>query len=78
LKARVLELLNSAEKEGADLVLDGRGYKNEKYPNGNFVGPTIINNVKTHMTCYKEEIFGPALCVMHVETLEEAIKLINR
>lgn len=73
LKARVLDLLNSAEKEGATLVLDGRGYKNEKYPNGNFVGPTIIDNVKTHMTCYKEEIFGPALCIMHVDTLEEAI-----
>lgn len=73
LRQRVLQLITSAEKEGANLVLDGRGYKNEKYPQGNFVGPTIIDNVTADMTCYKEEIFGPALCVMHVDTLEQAV-----
>ena len=78
LRARVLSLITSAEKEGATLVLDGRDYKNPKYPNGNFVGPTIIDNVTTNMTCYKEEIFGPALVIVRVKTLEEAIDLINR
>ena len=47
--------------EGAELLLDGRGITVEGYENGNFVGPTIINNVTTEMTCYKQEIFGPVL-----------------
>jgi len=78
LRTKVLSLISSAEKEGATLVLDGRGYKNAKYPNGNFVGPTIIDNVTPNMTCYKEEIFGPALVIVRVKTLEEAIDLINK
>lgn len=73
-----MKLLDSAVVEGATLTLDGRAYKNSKYPNGNFVGPTVIDNVKAHMTCYKEEIFGPALCVVHVKTLDEAIEFINK
>lgn len=77
LRTNVLRLLDSAVAEGATLPLDGRKYKNPKYPQGNFVGPTIIDNVKPHMTCYKEEIFGPALCVVHVDTLEQAIEFIN-
>jgi len=42
------------------------------------VGPTVIDGVKANMTCYKEEIFGPALCVVHVNTLDEAIEFVNR
>ena len=76
-KQRIEELITSAEKEGADIMLDGRGFKPEKYPNGNFVGPTIIANVKPHMQCYREEIFGPVLVCLNVDTLEEAVDLIN-
>lgn len=76
-KERIEELITSAEKEGADILLDGRGCKPEKYPNGNFVGPTIIANVKPHMKCYTEEIFGPVLVCLNVDTLEEAVDLIN-
>jgi malonate-semialdehyde dehydrogenase (acetylating)/methylmalonate-semialdehyde dehydrogenase len=50
----------------------------EKYPHGNFVGPTVITNMTTDMDAYKTEIFGPVLCVINVETLDEAIELINR
>ena len=75
---RVERLIASAEEEGATLLLDGRGYKVEGYPNGNWIGPTLIDNVTEEMTCYKEEIFGPVLCVMHVDTLDEAIALVNR
>ncbi len=50
----------------------------EKYPNGNFVGPTVINNMTTDMDAYKQEIFGPVLCVINVDTLDDAIELINR
>ncbi|TQB67726.1 Methylmalonate-semialdehyde dehydrogenase [acylating] mitochondrial [Monascus purpureus] len=76
-KKRIEDLIASAEKEGATILLDGRGYKPEKYPNGNFVGPTIITNVTPDMTCYKEEIFGPVLVCLNVDTLDDAINLIN-
>lgn len=77
-KERILNLIDSAEKEGATILLDGRKYKNEKYPDGNFVGPTIISNVTSDMTCYKEEIFGPVLVCLNVETIDDAIELINK
>jgi malonate-semialdehyde dehydrogenase (acetylating)/methylmalonate-semialdehyde dehydrogenase len=75
---RVEQLIGTAEAEGASLLLDGRGCVVEGYPNGNWIGPTLIDNVTEEMTCYKEEIFGPVLTVMHVETLDEAIALVNR
>ena len=55
--------------------LDGRNVKVDKYPNGNFMGPTIITNMNTNMKAYKTEIFGPVLCVVSVDTLEEAIEV---
>ncbi|OJD19633.1 methylmalonate-semialdehyde dehydrogenase (acylating) [Emergomyces pasteurianus Ep9510] len=76
-KKRIEDLIASAEEEGATILLDGRGYKPEKYPNGNWVGPTIITNVKPHMRCYTEEIFGPVLVCLEVETVDDAISLIN-
>ncbi len=59
------------------MLLDGRDVTVDKYPKGNFVGPTIISNMNKDMTAYKEEIFGPVLCVVNVETLDEAIDLVN-
>ena len=50
----------------------------KEYPNGNFVGPTVISNMTTDMDAYKQEIVGPVLCVINVDTLDEAIELINR
>ncbi|KAI5285573.1 Methylmalonate-semialdehyde dehydrogenase [acylating] mitochondrial [Ascosphaera acerosa] len=78
-KQRIEELIASAEEEGATILLDGRGYKpaSGKYPNGNWVGPTIITDVKPHMRCYKEEIFGPVLVCLQAETLDDAIATIN-
>ena len=60
------------------LLLDGRNPTVDKYPNGNFVGPTIITNMNTSMKAYKEEIFGPVLCVVNVDTMDEAIDLVNK
>ncbi|TRX98159.1 hypothetical protein FHL15_000804 [Xylaria flabelliformis] len=77
-KERIESLIASAEKEGATILLDGRGFKPEKYPNGNWVAPTIISNVTPDMQCYKEEIFGPVLVCLNVDTLDEAIELINQ
>ncbi|KAF3007205.1 hypothetical protein E8E14_006472 [Neopestalotiopsis sp. 37M] len=77
-KARIESLIASAEEEGATILLDGRGFKPEKYPNGNWVGPTIISNVTPEMKCYTEEIFGPVLVCLNVPTLDDAIELINK
>jgi malonate-semialdehyde dehydrogenase (acetylating)/methylmalonate-semialdehyde dehydrogenase len=74
---RVHHLIASAEKEGAKILLDGRNVKVPGFPNGNFVGPTIITGVKPSMTCYKEEIFGPVLLCIEVDTLEDAIAFTN-
>lgn len=77
-KERIESIIGTAEKEGATIVLDGRGQKPAKYPNGNWVGPTIIANVTPDMTCYKQEIFGPVLVCLNVPTLDDAINLINK
>lgn len=76
-KKRVEEIISSAESEGASVVLDGRNCSVDRYPDGNFVGPTILANVQNFMQCYQEEIFGPVLACMEVETLDEAIEIIN-
>jgi len=76
-KAKVERLITSAEKEGADILLDGRNLTVEKYPNGNFVGPTIIGNMTPEMEAYETEIFGPVMCVVNVDTIDDAIKLVN-
>jgi malonate-semialdehyde dehydrogenase (acetylating)/methylmalonate-semialdehyde dehydrogenase len=76
-KARVEHLINSAEKEGATILVDGRGATVEGFPNGNFVGPTLITGVKKGMECYDQEIFGPVLLCVEADTLEEAIEFTN-
>ncbi|WP_407303851.1 CoA-acylating methylmalonate-semialdehyde dehydrogenase [Acinetobacter sp.] len=76
-KARVIDLINSGVEQGAELLLDGRDVQVPGYEQGNFVGPTIFNQVTTDMRIYKEEVFGPVLAIMHVDTLEQAIELIN-
>ena len=76
-KARIEGLIASAEEEGAKILLDGRGFAPEKYPNGNWIAPTIITDVTPDMKCYKEEIFGPVLVCLNVETLDDAIELIK-
>lgn len=77
-KQRVESIIQSAIDEGATVILDGRGLKVKGYERGNFVGPTIIVGVTENMRCYKEEIFGPVLVCLSVDTLDEAIALVNR
>lgn len=76
-KTRIAGLIEGAKNEGANILLDGRNVTVEKYPKGNFLGPTIIADMNTDMTAYKTEIFGPVLCVINVDTLDEAIQVIN-
>ncbi|MEJ6657030.1 MAG: CoA-acylating methylmalonate-semialdehyde dehydrogenase [Pseudomonas sp.] len=74
---RVNGLIQKGIDEGAELVLDGRNPDVAGYADGNFVGPTIFAGVKPGMTVYDEEIFGPVLCVMQADSLDEAIDIIN-
>ena len=76
-KDKVENYITLGQKEGATLVLDGRNYKIQGYENGNFVGPTLFDNVTKEMKIYKEEIFGPVLSVVRVKNYEEAINLVN-
>ena len=77
-KGRVEGLIEHGVKEGAKLELDGRNPKVEGYAKGNFVGPTIFSGVKPQHRIYQTEIFGPVLVLVSVDTLDEAIGLINR
>lgn len=77
-KKRALNLIQSGIDAGAKLLLDGRNVVVPKYPNGNFLGPTILSDVRTDMLCYTEEIFGPVMLCMAADTLDDAIELINK
>lgn len=77
-KKRVISLIDKGVEEGAELLLDGRNLVVKGYEKGNFVGPTIFSGVTAQMSIYNEEIFGPVLCVVCVDTLEEAVEFINQ
>jgi malonate-semialdehyde dehydrogenase (acetylating)/methylmalonate-semialdehyde dehydrogenase len=74
---RVHALIDAGVAEGATLELDGRDCRVPGYEQGNFVGPTIFSGVRPGMRIYDEEIFGPVLVVLTVDTLDEAIALVN-
>ncbi|SAL23196.1 methylmalonate-semialdehyde dehydrogenase [Caballeronia sordidicola] len=77
-KERILGLIETGVGEGATLSLDGRGVEVKGYEQGNFIGPTIFSDVTTDMTIYRQEIFGPVICVLETATLDDAIALVNR
>ncbi|MDL0430261.1 CoA-acylating methylmalonate-semialdehyde dehydrogenase [Marinobacter sp. TBZ242] len=74
---KVVGYINSAEEQGATIVVDGRNPKVVGYEEGFFVDGTLIDNVTPEMTSYREEIFGPVLQVMRVPSMEAAMQLIN-
>jgi len=74
----MIRIIETVEKEGGKVALDGRGVKVKGFEKGNFIGPTILSNLTPSMTAYKEEIFGPSLCVLTAKTLDEAMEIINR
>lgn len=77
-KAKVVGLIDQGVKEGAELVVDGRGFKAQGYENGWFVGGTLFDRVTPEMSIYKEEIFGPVLSVLRADSYDTAVDLINR
>ena len=74
---KVVGFIDSAEKDGAKVVVDGRGVKVTGFEGGYFVGATLIDNVTADMDSYQQEIFGPVLQVLRVNTMQEAMDLIN-
>ncbi|MFC3625277.1 CoA-acylating methylmalonate-semialdehyde dehydrogenase [Vogesella amnigena] len=76
-RERVTGLIAKGVAEGARLELDGRHVHVPGYEQGNFVGPTIFSGVKPGMSIYEQEIFGPVLCLLAADSLDEAIAIIN-
>jgi len=76
-KDKVLGYISSAEEQGAAIVVDGSNIKVDGFENGFFVGGTLIDKVTAGMKCYQEEIFGPVLLVMRVNSMQEAMDLID-
>ncbi|MDJ0028092.1 methylmalonate-semialdehyde dehydrogenase (acylating) [Gordonia sp. CNJ-863] len=74
---RVASYVDAGEAAGATIVVDGRGVQADGEENGFWLGPTLIDNVTTDMSVYTDEIFGPVLSVVRVETYDEALELIN-
>ncbi|KLN66487.1 CoA-acylating methylmalonate-semialdehyde dehydrogenase [Vibrio sp. VPAP30] len=76
-KQRVLGLIEEGKTQGAKCELDGSQCTVDGYPDGNWLAPTLFSGVTTDMSIYQQEIFGPVLVCLEVETLEDAIELIN-
>jgi len=74
---RIFAAIEQGVGEGAEAVLDGRQVQVPERPKGYFVGPTLLDGVRPEMRLYQEEIFGPVVSMTPVETLDEAIALIN-
>ncbi|MFI2435021.1 CoA-acylating methylmalonate-semialdehyde dehydrogenase [Streptomyces sp. NPDC018693] len=74
---RVENAVGTAAAQGATIVVDGRGLKIDGHENGFFTGPSLLDHVTTEMDAYQEELFGPVLAVVRVDSLDEAIDLIN-
>jgi len=72
---RVKDYVDVGVKEGAKLVVDGRGFKMQGYESGFFMGGCLFDHVKPDMRIYKEEIFGPVLSVVRAHDYEEAVRL---
>jgi malonate-semialdehyde dehydrogenase (acetylating) / methylmalonate-semialdehyde dehydrogenase len=74
---KVVSYLTGAEAEGATVVVDGSTYRPEGHENGFFCGVSMVDNVKPGMKVYDDEIFGPVLSVVRVDTYDEALALVN-
>jgi malonate-semialdehyde dehydrogenase (acetylating)/methylmalonate-semialdehyde dehydrogenase len=76
-RERIIGLIDTGEKQGARLAVDGRALVVKGHERGFFVGPTVIDRVTAEMDVYREEIFGPVLSMVRCATIDEAIQLIN-
>ncbi|MFJ6895827.1 CoA-acylating methylmalonate-semialdehyde dehydrogenase [Streptomyces hokutonensis] len=74
---KVASYVTGAAAEGAKVVLDGTGYTVEGFEDGHWIGISLLDKVPTTATAYTDEIFGPVLCVLRVDTYDEGVALIN-
>ncbi len=74
---RIVRWIEQGEEGGARIVLDGRSPAGND-PRGAFVGPTILDDASPEMAIVREEVFGPVLCVVRADTLDQAIEIVNR
>lgn len=74
---RILGYMDKGVEEGAELVVDGRGFSLQGYEDGYFVGGALFDKVTTDMSIYKDEIFGPVLSVVRAQSYQEAVDMIN-
>jgi malonate-semialdehyde dehydrogenase (acetylating)/methylmalonate-semialdehyde dehydrogenase len=77
-KQRIEKLIGEGVEQGATLVVDGRGYRVAGFEDGFFVGGTLFDHVQPSMSIYREEIFGPVLCVVRMPDVGSALELINK
>lgn len=77
-RQKVLAAIDKGVSEGARLIIDGRSFKHEQYPQGFFLGPCLFDEVTENMSVYQNEIFGPVLVVVRVNNFEEALTLVNK
>jgi malonate-semialdehyde dehydrogenase (acetylating)/methylmalonate-semialdehyde dehydrogenase len=74
---KVASYVTGAAAEGAEVVLDGTGYTVEGFEDGHWIGISLLDKVPTTAKAYQDEIFGPVLCVLRVDTYDEGVALIN-
>ncbi|QLH21874.1 CoA-acylating methylmalonate-semialdehyde dehydrogenase [Streptomyces sp. Rer75] len=74
---KVAGYVHGAPAQGAEVVVDGTGYTVEGHENGFFIGVSLLDKVPATADAYRDEIFGPVLCVVRAETYDDAIELIN-
>ncbi len=74
---KIISYIDSGIAQGATLAVDGRGLTVAGHENGYYVGPTLFDQVSTEMVIYREEIFGPVLIVLRVNSYDEAIQMVN-
>ncbi len=75
---RVVDFIDAGEREGARVLVDGRGFTVDGYPHGHWVGPTVLDEVDPAMSVGREEIFGPVAGLTAVGSLDEAVDLMHR
>jgi malonate-semialdehyde dehydrogenase (acetylating) / methylmalonate-semialdehyde dehydrogenase len=77
-KKRINELVGLGVKEGGSVLLDGRDALVKDYAAGNFIGPTILEDIPTGGELIRTEIFGPVMSLLHMKTIDEAISFVNK
>jgi malonate-semialdehyde dehydrogenase (acetylating) / methylmalonate-semialdehyde dehydrogenase len=77
-RKKVVGYIETGVREGADLVVDGRGFELRGFEDGFFLGPTLFDRVTATMQSYRDEIFGPVLQIVRAQTFEEALDLPSR